>query len=97
LQAIRMIDEVDGDRSDWTQPAVVERRLRIALDFNENAVAHVQQRAASAVARTANTLVDDCGLADAGFFRLVLLKRHRSCLTAKALDGRRVRESLPGI
>ena len=68
-----MIDEVDSDRSDRTQPAVVERRLRIALDFNEDTIAHMQQRAATAVARAANTLEDDCGLAGAGFFRLVLL------------------------
>src|ERR1035441_6805935 len=64
LQAIRMIDEIDGDRSDWTQPTVIERRLRIALDFDQDTVAHMQQRAASAMARAANTLEDGRGLAD---------------------------------
>jgi|NGEPerStandDraft_6_1074524.scaffolds.fasta_scaffold248194_2 hypothetical protein len=42
------------------QSALVVRQLRIALDFDEDTVAHMQQRAASAVAIAANALEDDC-------------------------------------
>src|ERR1017187_4835849 len=43
------------------QSALVVRQLRISLDFDEDTVAHMQQRAASAVASAANALEDDCG------------------------------------
>lgn len=92
-----MIDEVDGDRADWAQTAVVEWRLRIALDFDQNTIAHMEQRATSAMARAANTLEDDCGLAGSGIFRVILLERHRSCLATGAPEWRRVRESLPSV
>ena len=51
-----MIDQIDGHRADGTEPPVIERRGRIALDLDELAVAHVQQRAAAAVATAADAL-----------------------------------------
>ena len=56
-----MVDEVCRHRSDRAEPAVIEWRLAISLNFQENAVPHVQQHSASAVATAANALEDDLG------------------------------------
>jgi hypothetical protein len=49
LQAVRMIYEVNRDCADRAQAAVVERRLRIALDFDKLSIAYMQKGAAAAV------------------------------------------------
>src|SRR3974390_2978835 len=56
LQTIRMIDDIDSDRSDWAEPAVVKRRFPIALNLHQYPISHMQQNAAAAVATAANAL-----------------------------------------
>lgn len=49
-----MINEVGRYRSDGTQAAVIERRVSIALDFQQNAIPHMEQNAATSMATAAN-------------------------------------------
>jgi hypothetical protein len=53
-----MINKVGRHRPDRTKAAMIEWRLAIALDLQQNAILHMQQYAASAVATAANTLED---------------------------------------
>ena len=55
-QAVRMIDQIERDGSDRAQPAVIERRVPVALDLDQAAVAHMQQDAAAAMAAAAHAL-----------------------------------------
>ena len=58
FQPVRMIDEIERDGADRAQPAVIERRVAVALDLDQAAVAHVQQHAAAAMAAAAHAFED---------------------------------------
>jgi hypothetical protein len=49
-----MINEIGRYRSDGTQAAVIERRVSIALDFQQDTIPHMQQNATTSMATAAN-------------------------------------------
>lgn len=49
-----MINEIGCDRTDRAQATVIERRVSIALDFQQDAIPHMQQDAATSMAAAAN-------------------------------------------
>jgi hypothetical protein len=58
-----MVDQVERDGPDRAQPAMVERRLAIAFDFDKTVAFDVQQYPATAVTATADAFNDLCRLA----------------------------------
>jgi hypothetical protein len=49
-----MINEISRYRTDGAKAAVIERRVSIALDFQQDAIPHMQQNAAPTMATAAN-------------------------------------------
>jgi hypothetical protein len=50
-----MINEIGRYRADGAQAAVIEGRVTVTLDFQQDAVSHMQQNTAPAMAAAANT------------------------------------------
>ena len=79
FQSIRVVYKVGRHRPDRTQAAMIERRAAIAFDFQQHAIPHMQQYAATAVATAADALENGGGLLPAALqSRRWLLDVHAS-------------------